>query len=51
MLTALADAVLENPGLLDRLCSRLGIGSTLAQRKRVVADQVASLTDQSATSG
>ena len=50
MVHALADAFLENPALLDQAFATDWLeASTDATRKRVVADQVASLTDQSAT--
>ena len=50
MLIALADAVLANPSLLDAAFGQdWEHAGTPEQRKRVVVDQIASLTDQSAT--
>ena len=50
MLIALADAVLANPSLLDAAFGQdWELAGSPTQRKRVVVDQIASLTDQSAT--
>lgn len=50
MLTSLADAVLADPTLLDAVFAGDWVeAATAGAKKRVVVDQIASLTDQSAT--